>query len=208
MTWKHPPTVLDAHGRHAMCVGFTHDDRLLVSVGLDKTVRLWSVPGFEPVAAFEGHANSVNTISLSQDERMLATASSDGTVRVWTFPEGECVQILEKQVNATFSPSGNTLATIARNGRLHVWDASTWETVLVVPTLDKRSFNVAFAPDQRALLVGGTGPIHRVGLPNGELQGRMEGHDLAVASLLVSPAGDLLASAGGDGSLRFWSTHD
>ena len=208
MFWIDPPSVIDAHGRHAQAVRFTRDGQLLLSVGLDKMVRLWSVPGFEPVGAFEGHANSVNTISLSPDERSLATASSDGTVRVWTMPEGETIQVLQKQGQAVFSNSGRLLATLSRSGRAKLWDTGSWETVSTLPKADNRSFSLAFAPDDLTLLVGGSGPIHMYSIPDGDPLGQLEGHAIAVPSLLFHPSGAVLASTGTDAMLRFWSTTD
>src|SRR5262245_56801285 len=106
----HEPIVIDAHGRHAQMVRFTRDSKLLVSVGQDAMVRLWSVPGFAAAGAFAGHTKSVNCISFAPDEQLLATASSDGTVRVWSFPDGKPVQVLERQTTGTFSPDGERFA--------------------------------------------------------------------------------------------------
>ncbi len=202
------PIVIDAHGKHAQAVHFTKDGRLLVSVGQDARVRLWAVPGFKPAAVFEGHKNSVNTISFTADERLLATASTDGTVRVWSFPDGRALRVLDKQVFAVFAPKSDQLATISAKGEVVVWSATTAERAVTIPPLDKRTFSLAFAPDGRALLAGGTGAIHRVALPSGTKAGEMRGHALAVSCVRVSPDGKLVASTGGDGHLRFWSTKD
>ncbi len=199
------PIVLEAHGKHAQAVEFTLDGKKLVSVGQDRYVRVWSVPAFKPVAAFEGHRNSVNTIAFSPDGALLATGASDGTVRVWSFPEGRCVHILEDQGTPVFSPDDVTLATVSTKGDVVLWDADRGKERHTIPRLDARPLALAFTAEGD-LLVGGAGPIHRLALPAGEHAGKLQGHALAVACLRLAPDGKLLASTGLDATLRLWST--
>jgi WD40 repeat protein len=202
------PIVLDAHGRHAQAVAFTRDGKRLVSTGQDACIRLWSVAGFQAEGVFEGHANSVNSMSFSPDDTLLATGSTDGTVRIWSFPQGRCLHILEKQTTARFSPDGAQLATISARGRIVLWDARTGKEIKALPALDKRVLALTFLPDAATLLVGGTGPIHRIRLPEGKKEGELAGHKVVVVCLRLTPDGQLLASTGGDAALRLWSTKD
>jgi WD40 repeat protein len=200
--------VIDAHGRHAQAVRFTKDGKLLVSVGQDARVRLWSVPGFAAAGTFEGHKNSVNSISFTPDEQLLAAGSTDGTVRLWSFPEGRCLHTLDRQVTGVFAPVGDRLATISAKGQVVLWDAKAGKQVTSIPAIDKRTTAVAFSPDGGSLLIGGTGPIHRVAVADGTKQGELNGHKAVVACVRVSPNGRWLASTGADDHLRFWSTKD
>ena len=202
------PIVIDAHGRHAQAVAFTKDGKHLVSVGQDACVRLWSVPNFQADGEFEGHGNSVNSLSFSPDGSLLATGSTDGTVRVWSFPQGKCLHVLVKQLTARFSPDGTHIAAISAKGRIVLWDARAGKEVKTLPVLDKRITSIAFTSDAATLLVGGTGPVHRVSLPEGKKEGELAGHKAVVACLCITPDGTLLASTGGDGLLRLWSTED
>jgi WD40 repeat protein len=200
--------VIDAHGRHAQAVRFTKDGKLLVSVGRDARVRLWEVPGFSAAGAFEGHKNSVNSLSFTPNEQLLATGSTDGTVRLWSFPEGRCLRTLEKQVTAVFAPDGDRLATISARGQVVLWETKSGKQLASIPAFDKRTTAVAFSPDGNKLLIGGTGPIHRVTVADGGKEGELNGHKVVLACLRVSPDGKWLASTGADGHLRFWSTRD
>ena len=55
------------------------------------------------------------------------------------------------------------------------------------------------------LFVGGSGPIHRLSIPDGTTDGVQRGHEIGIACLCVSPNGSILASSGADGTLRFWT---
>jgi WD40 repeat protein len=200
------PLVLAAHTRHAQAVTFTRTGRIMLSTGQDAQIRLWSVPGFKSVGAIVGHRNSVNSVAFSVDEQMLATSSSDGTVRVWSFPEGQCDQVFQKQTVARFSPTGKYLATLSTKGQVSLWDPRTGELVASADPVDRRAVALEFSPDERELLVGGTGTIHRLSVPGLSPLGDLAAHEAIVASLRVSPDGATLVSTGGPGSVRFWST--
>jgi WD40 repeat protein len=198
--------VLDAHGRHAQAVRFTKDGKLLLSAGQDACVRLWSVPGFAAAGVFEGHKNSVNSLDLTPDEQFLATGSTDGTVRLWSFPDGRCLRTLPRHMSGVFSPAGDRIATISAKGQIVLWDPKSGEQVTTIPAIDKRTTAVAFSSDGSRVLIGGTGPIHRVTVADGKKEGELTGHKIIVACLRVSPDGKWLASTGADGFLRLWST--
>jgi len=200
------PTILAAHGRHAQVVTFTRSGRLLLSAGQDAHIRLWSVPGFKAVGSIVGHRNSVNSIAFSPDESLIATGSSDGTVRVWSFPGGQHHHTLDRQAGARFSPNGTYLATLSTKGRVTIWSMPDATEVTVTEVLDKRIFCLEFSPDERQLLVGGTGVIHFVSVPDGRLEASVPAHEQAVPTLVRSPDNASLVSVGPPGTVRIWST--
>lgn len=195
-----PITVLEAHRGAAQRALFSPDGGSLVTCGQDGLVRLWKVPGFAPDGAFEGHGASVNTLSFSADGGLLATGSSDGTARVWSFPGGRELDVLDGQVAAAVSPAGG-FATISSKARAVLWDGN-YDEVATLPLLDRRLFSLAFTPDGAALLVAGTGTVHRVDVKTRAKAGGWVGHQTAVASMALSADGTLLATTGAEGTLR------
>ncbi len=176
-----PATVLEAHRGHAQRALFTTDGETLLTCGQDGRIRLWKVPSFAPDGAFEGHGASVNTLSLSADGGLLASGSSDGSVRVWSFPGGRELDVLD--------------------GQAVLWD-SNYDEVATLPLLDRRLFSLAFADGGAALLVAGTGTVHRVDVKGRARAGEYGGHQTAVASMSLAPDGTLLATTGVEGTLR------
>jgi WD40 repeat protein len=160
------------------------------------------------VGAIVGHRNSVNSLAFSPDEKLLATSSSDGTVRVWSFPDGRPDLVLDKQVAARFSPTGRYLATLSTRGHISLWDMPGGKAVVRVEPIDRRLFALAFTPDERHLLAGGTGSVHRIAIPEGKVEPSVEAHQQAVTALRVSPDGRTLASTGYPGEAKFWSVDE
>lgn len=67
-------------------VAFSPDSRMLVSGGIDMTVRVWSVEnGKEISPIMEGHNRPILKVGFSDDMTYIASVSSDRTKRIWPF---------------------------------------------------------------------------------------------------------------------------
>lgn len=202
------PVTIDAHGRHAQAVAFTPDGKLLLSVGQDQVVRVWSVPRFAAAGAWKGHKKSTNTLSLSNDGRGLATSSTDKTVRLWSVPDGRSLLVLERAGLGLLSPDGRRLVTTGANGEYGLRALDAPNVVTSIEVDDRRLLAASFAPDGNVLFLGGsgpageTGPIHRIDGVTGRLIRSFEAHEGPVLALRVTRNGRTLVSTGEDGTLR------
>ena len=206
--------VLKAHRGAAYAVAFARDGRHLVSAGADGDVCVFSIPApsgapdAKEAARFKGHRRAVHGLSFDATGERLATCAPAEGVRIWSFPAGKGLRVLEDQADAAFAPCGHHLAMIARNTSdkpLTLWEADTLTVLRRFAPVDKRHLTLAFAPNGSILFIGGSGPIHRLALPDGTSEGVQRGHEIAVACLRASPNGAVLASSGVDGKLFFWT---
>src|SRR5262249_19632466 len=120
----------------------------LATVPIDKTVKLWDVPGLHlyglvhqstspynktvpmwdaPVRTLVGHVGVVLGVAYSADGRRLASASRDGTVKLWDTMTGQEVLTLRGRANevngVAFSPDGYQIAGACGDGTIQIWDA-------------------------------------------------------------------------------------
>ena len=105
---------LIGHDNDVQDLGWSHDSSVLVSVGLDSKVVVWSGHTFEKLKTISNHQSHVKGITFDPANKYFATASDDRSVKIFRFtPPGpnstahDSTQnfILEKTVMGPFSTS-------------------------------------------------------------------------------------------------------
>ena len=124
-----------SHQDWVSCVRFTPDlispaeephKTLIVSVGWDKMVKVWSLETCQAVCSFPGHSGYLNTVTVSPDNSMCASGGKDGIAMVWSletksrvcsFDAGDIVNAL------VFSPKNFWLCAGTRSS-IRIWVSS------------------------------------------------------------------------------------
>src|SRR5262249_26979851 len=188
------PRVLEGHQQNVNGVAFTPDGKSLVSVSYDLTVRIWPLADGSPTIVML--PTPLNAVALAPGGEIIV-GGADGKV-YFLSPSGE----LRGDVEAGSPPiiavaaSGNgalaaaagirgSVAVIERASRKHA-------RTLVGPGLPV--WSVAFLPDNRTLLTGGTDRmVRRWDAVTGE----------HIGSVAVGPDDPLAAYAGDHGAEVF-----
>ena len=84
-TWK-PLGPLRGHENVIVAMAFAPDGKTLASVGIDGSLRVWSVPVRAEVAVLYDHTDWVQTVAFTPDGRWLITGSRDKTVKLRRIP--------------------------------------------------------------------------------------------------------------------------
>jgi WD40 repeat protein len=79
--------VLRGHEENIYQVAFSPDGTLLVSAGMDETVRVWDMTRDPPEVQtiFESGISFGHSVAFSPDGHTLASASSENTVKLWNI---------------------------------------------------------------------------------------------------------------------------
>jgi len=212
-----PTYELPAHRGEVVRVSYLHEGTVVMSLGVDGTVRRWELP---QVPHFKQHDNWVTHLDLSRDGSWLATVSQDGRAfvidphdlsapPVATVSDGTALQVV------LFDPTEpHRFLTLGRYGeapKLWRWSGDgeperlqSYET----PPLPTYGFlvSLAISPDGKTVAGGDTrGTIHLWDAATGALRTdrKFPGTGQSADSVAFDPQGQLLAMTD-NGGVRLW----
>src|SRR5271169_1731939 len=183
------PRVLEGHAQNVNGVAFTPDSSALVSAGYDATLRIWRLA--DGAVSVHNLPTPLNSVAVATDGEIVA-AGADGKVYFLT-PQGDQrgdVQASPTPIIAVaLSPDGRLVAAAGIRGSVAVIERNSrkLERTLIGPGLPV--WSVAFFPDSRTLLTGGTDrTIRRWDAISGE----------PIGAVVVGAPDDPLAAYAGD----------
>ena len=200
-------------------VTFSHGGRLIATVSLDGSARLWDGNSGRLLEAlgsefpnlrlsdFPNHHDQEMNSAFSPDDRFLATASVNGPIRVWDVGRASLFTTLAGHrglvEHLEFSPiDGNVLLTASHDGTARLWDV---DGILTTSLLHEYPPTFAvFGPDNVHLLTGGgDSAVHLWDATTGRKLADLDTQEIAY-SATFSPDGSRIATASLAGRILIW----
>jgi WD40 repeat protein len=195
---------------------FGSNGRRLISVGVDGTVRVWSVdatPG-SPGRILGQTSDVVMGVRLNPLNTIAVTANGNGSVQLWDLhlggPMGEPLAQIGDEFNAVaISPDGQGIVASSHSGEIFGWDLST-RAPLFEPVRSAHTSHllaIAFnSAGDRVATASTDGTSALVSFPGGRVLGRAFDERVTIKSVAFSRDGITLIGGAADGSLRLWDT--
>ena len=150
------PRVLEGNAQNANGVAFSPDGKNVVSAGYDATIRIWKLTGGGEIV--RNLPTPLNDVTVAPDGEIVA-AGANGKV-YFLSASGEVLAELEASstpvISVAVSSDGSLVAAASIRGSVAVIERKRRRLAhtLVGPGLPV--WSVAFLPDNRTLLTGGT----------------------------------------------------
>lgn len=100
------------------------------------------------------------------------------------------------------SGNGRVVATASDQGWLQLWDGPTWQPLHTFARDFRDCHALALTPDGQTLVAASGAVLHLWRVTDGSRLGTLAGHEQLIRAVTIS--GQVLASAGDDGTIRLW----
>jgi RNA polymerase sigma factor (sigma-70 family) len=212
---------------NAPSLAFTGDSKVLMTAGRDKAVCFWEAETGKKIRRIEGVVNTRDSLALSADGKRIVSVEHKASpanviggetplsrIQILDAASGKVLRQLQTperklpfgQVNAVrhvcLSPDGKTVAGVAAEGAVYLWNIDTGKELNRIKTFAPSS--LAFMPDGKTMAVATWGHVvHLYDIATGKELPRGWGLRLPARSIGMTPDGRTLATANND-SIQLW----
>lgn len=145
---------------------FSPDGRYFAATEENNRLGIYEMPGVNLVRKLDSQSDCVGTVRFSPDGKYLATGASPRLV-LWDVNTGKLIRELvlpntrsHDVRDIAFSPDGARIAAVSAESQLAIWQMSDGRLLTsegkADPAKDSGAYSIAYAPDGKYIVVGGS----------------------------------------------------
>lgn len=188
---------------------FSPDNRLVVTVALGGTPRLWDSTNGKLLKTLADHGRDVVFLAFSPDGRLILSGAKGGSLRVFDTETGAEVRRFTGHEGdvlcAAFAPQADRLVSGGTDHKLRVWDLTSQAELVQLRNHDGDIWNVALCRDPaRVATCSADGTVRLWDATNGLQTGSLDTGNEHAGRLTLSSDGQLLISHAFSGPTQLW----
>jgi WD40 repeat protein len=102
-----PKARLEGHSNSVFALGYSPDEKILVSGGRDACLKFWSTDRYLLEENVVAHLYAINYLSFREDGKFLVTCSMDKSLKIWEMTSRNLLKVIDKARNAGHGTSIN-----------------------------------------------------------------------------------------------------
>jgi WD40 repeat protein len=102
-----PITRLESHSNSVFALGYSPDEKILVSGARDACLKFWNTDHYLLEENVVAHLYAINYLSFREDGKFLVTCSMDKSLKIWEMTTYNLVKVIDKARNAGHGTSIN-----------------------------------------------------------------------------------------------------
>ncbi|WP_373652549.1 c-type cytochrome domain-containing protein [Schlesneria sp. DSM 10557] len=160
------------HNDAIYSASFSPNGKLIATASGDRTVKLWDVTSGSRLDTFSQPSKEQTSVAFRPDGKHVASGGADARIRIWqisdTGQEGTNPVLFARFAHegpilaVVYSPDGRLLASTSEDLRIKIWETNKYTQVAVLERQPDWASALAFAPDNRRLLVGRMNGDHQI----------------------------------------------
>ena len=142
------------HEKSVNSAAISSDGELVLTGSTDRTAIVWDWASGEELVRMSGHRNTIAASTFSPDGVTGVTASYDGRIGFWTRGSDSLDVVVSHPRNVTcasFSPSGEILATSGIGNKVKIWDVDSRKVVREIEAPGQAATGCLHMPDGQLL---------------------------------------------------------
>ncbi len=189
-------------------LAFSPDGRRLAGPGPNQNVGVWDTQTGALLVQFRASSLGTPSMTFSADGGKIISGSTSHNMRFFDSIAGKEQHVFESAhdgavTRVILSPDGKRVASAGR-GSIKLWDIEAAKLISTFPCPNVEVFGLAFSPDGKTLVSGGSDQIMRIwDVATGQERHRFWGHSSTITALAFRPDGRLV-SGGADAVVRLW----